>query len=427
MNRTCPFVVFALFMGASEATAQCSWVKTEELMPSQAVTWFGVSAALSGDLAVVCSSDGWGWAFVFDANTAEQLFAIQPGGLVAGDRFAQSMAMDGDIAIFGKKHFDYPWYGNLPGSAYLYNVRTGALLHELVAEDATPLDDFGQTVDIEGSLAIVGDPGVGAAYLFDVATGQQLTKFTAGPYTGGTFGVGVALGSGFAVVGHGGRWLSQVGRIHVFDVATYERVRVLEPSNGTQSSSFGTTLALGGGYVAVGSPYTADGGVFVFDLATGSQVYRRSAATDEEEPDFGRTVAIDGDELIVSDSGYPLPGGRWGRVCLYDLSSGTLLTEAFSPTPGSLQGPFGEGLAKSGDRLLIGEPGFLASHAYLFDRAEPCAADINGDCGVNFFDVQLFLNCFACGDPRAELVVDGAFDFYDVQAFLDAFSAGCGW
>ncbi|MCL4220414.1 MAG: hypothetical protein KJZ65_03495 [Phycisphaerales bacterium] len=54
-----------------------------------------------------------------------------------------------------------------------------------------------------------------------------------------------------------------------------------------------------------------------------------------------------------------------------------------------------------------------------------CPPDMNADGVLNFFDVQMFLNFFAAGDPRGDFNSDGQFNFFDVQSFLAAFSAGC--
>jgi hypothetical protein len=57
---------------------------------------------------------------------------------------------------------------------------------------------------------------------------------------------------------------------------------------------------------------------------------------------------------------------------------------------------------------------------------------IHCDCGdltcdgiLDFFDVQLYLQRFANGDPSADMNADGVLDFFDVQIYLGLFSAGC--
>lgn len=58
--------------------------------------------------------------------------------------------------------------------------------------------------------------------------------------------------------------------------------------------------------------------------------------------------------------------------------------------------------------------------------ADDCAADLNDDGALDFFDLSQFLDYFAALDPRADLAEpEGTFDFFDVSAYLAAFSAGC--
>jgi len=54
-----------------------------------------------------------------------------------------------------------------------------------------------------------------------------------------------------------------------------------------------------------------------------------------------------------------------------------------------------------------------------------CAADLNMDGELNFFDVSTFLAAYTSGDPLADFTDDGEFNFFDVSAFLSAYNAGC--
>jgi probable HAF family extracellular repeat protein len=58
-------------------------------------------------------------------------------------------------------------------------------------------------------------------------------------------------------------------------------------------------------------------------------------------------------------------------------------------------------------------------------RFIPCQADLNADLITDFFDVQLFLNRYAAGNPDADFNADGNIDFFDLQDFLNAY-ASCG-
>ncbi len=52
-------------------------------------------------------------------------------------------------------------------------------------------------------------------------------------------------------------------------------------------------------------------------------------------------------------------------------------------------------------------------------------ANLNRDCALNFFDVQLFLQSFAAGQDMGDFNDDGVFNFFDAQAFLASFAQGC--
>ncbi len=52
-------------------------------------------------------------------------------------------------------------------------------------------------------------------------------------------------------------------------------------------------------------------------------------------------------------------------------------------------------------------------------------ANLNRDCLLDFFDVQMFLIAFAAQDPIGDFNNDDMFDFFDALAFLAGFAAGC--
>jgi len=54
-----------------------------------------------------------------------------------------------------------------------------------------------------------------------------------------------------------------------------------------------------------------------------------------------------------------------------------------------------------------------------------CAADLNDDGTLDFFDVSAFLGLYQSQDPAADFTGDGVHDFFDVSAFLGAYNAGC--
>ena len=189
--------------------------QTAKLVPEDgaAYDYFGGAVAINGTTAIVAAwgdSDNGkfsGSAYVFDATTGTQLAKLLPQDGAADDHFGGSVAINGKIAIVGACWDDDN--GEQSGSAYLFDVSTGRQLAKLRAQDGAASDQFGRSVAISGTTAIVGavwdeDNGYksGSAYLFDVTTGQQLAKLL--PNDGAThdrFGVSVAISGATAIVG----------------------------------------------------------------------------------------------------------------------------------------------------------------------------------------------------------------------------------
>jgi len=55
-----------------------------------------------------------------------------------------------------------------------------------------------------------------------------------------------------------------------------------------------------------------------------------------------------------------------------------------------------------------------------------CAADINADGLLNFFDVAAYIALYNAGDPRADLAAPfGSLNFFDLAAYISLYNAGC--
>ena len=98
-----------------------------------------------------------------------------------GDKFGSSVALSGTTALIGS-----PLDGDnglYSGAAYLFDVTTGQQLTKLSPSDGAEDQRFGITVALSGQMALVGafgdadnGPLSGAAYVFDATSGQELFK-----------------------------------------------------------------------------------------------------------------------------------------------------------------------------------------------------------------------------------------------------------
>ena len=325
-----------------------------------------------------------GMAYLFDAATGQQQGMLISDDAAPGDGLGFSVAIDGGVIVVGAPGDDDD--GRRSGSAYLFDAATGSQLGKLTAADGAELDNFGDAVGIGGGVAIVGSPfddapgfNSGSAYLFDVATGGQLHKLTPedrlAAYAG--FGSAVAVGGGVAAVGvredapNGTR----SGSAYLFNTATGVQITKLAPDDAAAGDFFGQSVATDGRFVLVGAPgenRTRDtpGAAYVFDAVTGQQL-RKLTATDGEADDlFGYSVAIDGRFALIGAVLDDDLAANSGAAYLFDLTTGEQL-DKLTAADGGFADDFGWSVDLSGDVIVAGSPldsplALRSGSAYLF-------------------------------------------------------------
>jgi outer membrane protein assembly factor BamB len=305
---------------------------------------FGNQVAISGNLAIIGAAplsleglgDNPGTAYVFDVTTGQLQSRLSASDKWAGNNFGQRVAIDGNIALVAAM-WDYE-FGVRSGSAYLFDVTTGQELFKLRASDASEGDWFGSSVDISGNIAIVGashfdfiDDQPGAAYVFDVTTGQELFKLTApNPIDDDGFGTDVAIDGNIAIVGADEIRLNDTGRAYLFDLTTRQVLHTLTPSGAVPGDRF-TLVDISGDTAIVGG---TTGTAYLFDVATGQELMTLTNP-DPDHVRFGFPVAIDGNTTIVGATGriegsmapftsYP------GAAYVFDVSRGPALAGDFN-------------------------------------------------------------------------------------------------
>lgn len=249
---------------------------------------FGFSVSIDGPTVIVGSDgeDGAGtdrgaaYVFVKDQGGVDnwgQVAKIVSPDPHDGDRFGYSVSLSGDFTVAGVPKEDAG--GTDRGAAYMFARDLGGLeAWGLVKRLApgTPSDNswFGNSVAVEGSLAVVGaaweDGGGtdrGAAYLFSRDEGGadfwgQIKQFAGSDRTDGDFfgfsvdlnGANVVIGASFAEGGG-----TERGQAYVFSkdeggVDTWGEVQRLRASDGANKDWFGWVIAMSGSYVLVGAP-----------------------------------------------------------------------------------------------------------------------------------------------------------------------------
>jgi hypothetical protein len=166
-----------------------TWSQQAELTASDGVIedTFGKSVAISGSTALVGASShqvgsnanqGAAYVFVQDGTTWSQQAELTASDGSGGDEFGDSVAVDGSTALVGAA--SHKVGSNKQGAAYVFVESGGTWSQqvELTASDGAANDWFGYSVAVSGAMMVVGGPThqvgsnfeEGAAYVFVPAT-----------------------------------------------------------------------------------------------------------------------------------------------------------------------------------------------------------------------------------------------------------------
>ncbi len=372
--------LLSLALGLSLISVEASaWEEPNEILKltssSSSLSIFGHAVAVSGNTMVV-GAPGDEAAYVYDAATGQQLHKLTASGANPGV-FGISVGVCGNTIIIGA----YLERGAVTdeGAAYLFDATTGQQLFKLKASNATTSDQFGYSVAISESFALVGaamdDEGgynSGSAYVFDLATGQELRRITL-PVSADHdwFGFSVALSGtkGLISARNEDEHATNSGAAYVFDVTTGQQLLRLTASDAGQQDRFGESVAIDGNLGIVGTDIYEET-AYVFDMTTGQELFKLTGSGA-----FGKRVAVEGNLALVGASLDGELGIGAGAVYLFDLTSGQQVSKLTASDGGPSDG-FGTAVAISGEKILIGSPWDVPNgSAYLFDLYTKPAID----------------------------------------------------
>lgn len=336
---------------------------------------FGISVAVEGDTALVGASyknGGQGAVYVFaqsNGTWSETQKLVASDG-APNDWFGQSVALDGDTAVIGAPQ--YLNFGN--GAAYVF-TRVGGTWSEsqkLTADDGVGRDQLGIAVAVDGAEVLVGAYGAafytGAVYAFAESGGSwtQTQKLVADDAAQqADFGVSVALDGTTALIGAYGD-ASYQGAAYVFgeDAGTWSQSQKLVASDGAANAHFGISVALKGSRALVGAEGATvganshQGEAYAFANAGGvwAETQQLVASNGVAWDYFGRSVALDGTNAAVGAYGV---NAQQGGAYLFasDGSGAWSETQALTASDGAGGDQYGIWVALSDGTLLVGADG----------------------------------------------------------------------
>lgn len=238
--------------------------------------------------------------------------------------------------------------------------------NEIVSSDLSTLDLFGYSIAIHSTRVVVGATGdddngsaSGSAYIFDL-NGSQLHKLTASDgVANDSFGWSVAIGNGIIAVG--APFTSSGGAVYLYDFSGTE-VAKISGDDTAASDSFGYSIAINDDKVFVGARghNSSAGAVYAFNL-TGTQLFKIDRASSLE---LGTSIAAKNKKIVIGTSG-------GDSVFLY--STDGIFIRTITSFDYASNDAYGYSVSISDGRIVVGAPqdddNSLASSgsAYIYD------------------------------------------------------------
>ena len=312
-----------------------TWSQQAKLTASDSDSnhFFGSKCAISGDTIIVGvqNHDGdsstqlnGGAVYIFtrSGTTWSQQAKFHNNGNGTGDRFGNSVDIDGDTAIIGAWRHSGPFNSSDHGSAYVF-TRSGTTWSQskyLTASDAENDNYFGKTVRISGgTIAIYAqmanntDTSAGAVYVFTGSGSnwtqqQKLVASDADDWD--YFGLGLGIDGDTIIAGAyaedtGG---SDAGAAYVFTRSgtTWSQQYRIVASDIQAGDKFGLKVDISGDVAIVAAQEEDTGGsnagaayIFTRSGTTWSQQQKLVAPSAAADDYFGNSVAIDTDTVVV--------------------------------------------------------------------------------------------------------------------------------
>ncbi len=369
----------------------------------------------------------------FELFQMPQEAKLTAGDGASGDLFGQFVSLSADTMVVGAQTDDDN--GSDSGSAYVFVNSSAAWTQQakLVSSDIGAGDNFGGSAAISGETIAMGarlndDAGTdsGSAYVF-VRSGNawsQQAKLTSADAAGGDqFGESVAIDGDTVVVGarfdddNGG----DSGSAYVFvrSGATWAQQAKLTAGDGQAGDNFGWSVAVKGDTVVVGARADDDNGtdsgsayVFVRSGTTWTQQAKLSASDGAAGDEFAYSVTVSGDTAVIGAILDDDAGTSSGSAYVFVRSGGTWTQQQKLTSSDAAAGDtFGASLAIRNNTAVIGA--LNDDHAATSDGSAYVFVRTGGT-----WTQQAKL---AAADPSAEHRFGGAVSLSDGTAAVGAY------
>ena len=258
---------------------------------------------------------------------------------------------------------------------------------KLTVSDGAGSDYFGHSVAVDGDTAVIGayqDDDKGAAYVFtrdSSGVWSQAAKLTASDgKTGDRFGYSVAVDGDTVVIGahlddsndddnDNDNDVPNSGSAYVFTEpgagwADSSTAAKLTASDGADDDEFGYSVAVDGDTVVIGArgDESNKGAAYVFTepgagWATATETAKLTASDGADDDEFGYSVAVDGDTVVIGARGDESNKGAAYVFTKPATGWATATAAKLTASDGAANDEFAYSVAIDGDTVVIGAPG----------------------------------------------------------------------
>ena len=275
------------------------------------------------------------------------------------DGFGGSVSIHDDYAVIAS--IDEDSVANNSGAVYVFEYKNDWIENAILkANDAQSDDQFGYDVAVSGNHVIVGAKqedtdgnNSGAAYIFerdeDLGAWFQTTKLLVStPEAESEFGTSVDISGTHAVVGApknntNGQDFG-VAFVYSKNGMTWVEEQIIQPEDLRPGVEFGTSVSISANYIVAGAPYNfslnpGEGAAYIFrnDGQEWNLQSLINASNSEIDDLFGSSVAIYGHNVISGARGKDDLFTDMGQSYIYNLNAG--LPQNNSPCLPELDSP----------------------------------------------------------------------------------------
>ncbi|HTX40062.1 MAG TPA: hypothetical protein VME43_33815 [Bryobacteraceae bacterium] len=300
------------------------------------------------------------------ATAAEVAPVAQFGSTVTTDSTSFGVvAMDGDLAVVGALGLLAPFFtGPEPGAIEIFARSAGTWnLDAVISDPAGEVPPgFGASVAVSGGTIVVCCSGPSGAVL---AYTQVNGTWTPQTIQQGPEVRSVAIDGGTIVTG-----ADPPNAAYIFTNSNGDWTQQATLTASGSGPNYGTTVAISGNTVLVDDPNRTDGTGAVYVFTGSGANWSQQGVLASADPNIGASIAISGDTALI---GADDAGNNTGQVTIFTRSAGAWTQQAVLKAPDGASGDyFGRAVAIQDNILVAGSPAYntspVGAKVYVFQQ-----------------------------------------------------------